>query len=421
MFGMSPGMMFAAKVRDPVTGIEESVMDPAVQGYQFGAYARGVSPETMAGTGGSYIDHPMGAQIDPRMFDRNLGYVAGLSVPEAQAFYWSLNDLELIKFQNDLVEGGFFKGKPVLGIRDQATSEAFGNFLQMSMANPDKSIDQLIKEAKGANLGVLRDAVNQKMYGKSGLGSASSTVTNIRVTDKQTLSSMLDVVGRELFGEYLDPAVKAQLIDKLRTQEFEYGVEQTKREIQAAGDASSQDLNAFMEAMISQESGGDPNAVNPDTGAFGLGQFMYWNDWAREAGSDPRDISADNQRRVMKFKLAQYHETYGNWRDVAVAWYAGPGNVAMARAGGGTQPETYGPSIQAYANGVLSKMDEYMNAPITTGGSSKTTTKFNFNETLPSAEIRAQEELKRLDPARYFGTQFAKQADAFFSLLNGVR
>lgn len=399
-------------------GYSTGLMDPKAENYRIGAYARGVSPETLAGSRGSYFDNPMGAQIDPRMSDRNLGYSAGMSIPEAEAFYWSLNDLELIKFQNDLFEAGFMPQKPTLGLRDSATDTAFGNFLRTSMVNPDKPIDLLLKEGKSRNLGLLREKINAKLYGKSGLGSASSTVTNVNVTDKQTLGSMLDVVGRELFGEYLDPAVKAQLIDKLRTQEFQYGVEQNKLEMQAAGDSSSKDLNSFMEAMISQESGGDPNAVNPDTGAFGLGQFMYWSDWAREAGAEPRDISPDNQRRVMKFKLAQYYETYGNWRDVAVAWYAGPGNVAMAKTGGGNRKETYGPSIQSYADDLLYKMNSYMNEPIGTGGSTGT---YGTSESLPSADIRAKEELKRLDPDRYLGTQFAKQADAFFGLLNGVR
>jgi hypothetical protein len=87
------------------------------------------------------------------------------------------------------------------------------------------------------------------------------------------------------------------------------------------------DVETFMASLSGTESGGNPHARNARTGASGTFQIMpgNWAPWAREAGVDPSDTSAEAQNRVARHKLEQYFEQFGSWGAVAVAWYAGPG------------------------------------------------------------------------------------------------
>lgn len=119
------------------------------------------------------------------------------------------------------------------------------------------------------------------------------------------------------------------------------------------------DLSRFMDALIGQESGGDANATNSRTQAMGLGQILpsNWEPWNIEAGLNPNDYSEANQRAVIRFKLKQYFDKFGNWEDVAAAWYSGSPRTAYTQyelnrpQGAGDEP-----SIQEYVDGVISRM-----------------------------------------------------------------
>lgn len=86
-------------------------------------------------------------------------------------------------------------------------------------------------------------------------------------------------------------------------------------------------IDVFMAALSAQESGGNPQARNPSTGAYGQWQILEsnWPSWAQEAGLG-RDApqTPENQRRVARFKMLQYFNDYGSWDAVAIAWFAGP-------------------------------------------------------------------------------------------------
>ncbi|MBQ7705234.1 MAG: transglycosylase SLT domain-containing protein, partial [Selenomonadaceae bacterium] len=84
----------------------------------------------------------------------------------------------------------------------------------------------------------------------------------------------------------------------------------------------------FFAAVASQESGGDYNAENGRTGAFGKYQIMpeNWASWAEEAGLSPdAPKTPENQEIIAKFKLGQYFDKYGA-EGALVAWYAGEQN-----------------------------------------------------------------------------------------------
>ena len=124
----------------------------------------------------------------------------------------------------------------------------------------------------------------------------------------------------------------------------------------------SKGINAFMSAIGGQESNNNPNAVNSDSGAHGTYQIMpeNWKSWARDAGL-PEDAprTAENQEIVARHKMLEYYKQFGNWRDVAIAWYAGPGAVNYSEAAK-NRPQYYNgrryPSINEYADSVMDRM-----------------------------------------------------------------
>lgn len=123
--------------------------------------------------------------------------------------------------------------------------------------------------------------------------------------------------------------------------------------------------DAFMRALIAQESGGDPNAQNARTGAFGIGQIMpeNWSSWAGAHIGDPNaPQTPENQQRVVHGKLGEYFNKYQDPRLVAAAWYAGPGYADSmlegkplfdpnAKQGNGDEP-----SVNEYVSQVIGRM-----------------------------------------------------------------
>ncbi len=93
-------------------------------------------------------------------------------------------------------------------------------------------------------------------------------------------------------------------------------------------------IDQFMGAISSQESGGDYDAVGPTTRSGENAQGRYqilpsnWPSWAVEAGL-PADAPQTpmNQEIVARHKMLAYYDQFGSWESVAVAWFAGPDRV----------------------------------------------------------------------------------------------
>lgn len=122
-------------------------------------------------------------------------------------------------------------------------------------------------------------------------------------------------------------------------------------------------LEQFMAAISGQESGGDYNAVNSDSGASGRFQIMpaNWPSWSVEAGLPAgAPMTPANQDRVAAFKMQQYYNQTGDWGDVAAMWYSGSPVDAYTDAeldrpqGGGKYP-----SIREYVNSIVGKLGDY--------------------------------------------------------------
>lgn len=137
--------------------------------------------------------------------------------------------------------------------------------------------------------------------------------------------------------------------------------------VAGAGTGGS-DVDRLFRAITGQESGGT-NAVNPHSGALGIGQVMPSNvrAWSREALGyeiSPQQFAADVnlQRQIVNFKLDQYFregmQRTGNQREAvryaAAKWYSGSGNNRN-----NYRPQSYNghgyPSIGSYADQVYQR------------------------------------------------------------------
>ncbi len=130
--------------------------------------------------------------------------------------------------------------------------------------------------------------------------------------------------------------------------------------IEEAPEANVSGREAFINAIAGQESGGNYNAENGDTGAYGKYQIMpsNWPEWAEEAGigaDAPR--TPENQEIVARFKLGQYYDKYGA-RGAAIAWYGGEGALNYSDEALNRKQGDNGeyPSINEYADEVLGRM-----------------------------------------------------------------
>lgn len=132
--------------------------------------------------------------------------------------------------------------------------------------------------------------------------------------------------------------------------------------IEDAPEATVSGKEAFINAIAGQESGGNYNAENGDTGAYGKYQIMpsNWPAWAEEAGigaDAPR--TPENQEIVARFKLGQYYDKYGA-RGAAIAWYGGEGALNYSEEALNRKQGDNGeyPSINEYADEVLGRMGD---------------------------------------------------------------
>lgn len=130
--------------------------------------------------------------------------------------------------------------------------------------------------------------------------------------------------------------------------------------IEEAPEATVSGKEDFINAIAGQESGGNYNAENGDTGAYGKYQILpsNWPSWAEEAGigaDAPR--TPENQEIVARFKLGQYYDKYGA-RGAAIAWYGGEGALNYSEEALNRKQGDNGeyPSINEYADEVLGRM-----------------------------------------------------------------
>lgn len=96
-------------------------------------------------------------------------------------------------------------------------------------------------------------------------------------------------------------------------------------------------INAFSNALVGIESGGNYDAKGPvqSDGDYAIGKYQImksnWSSWAQEAGLPPdAPPTPENQDIIFKNKTKQYYTDFGgDWGKVAIAWHAGPGRADL--------------------------------------------------------------------------------------------
>lgn len=153
------------------------------------------------------------------------------------------------------------------------------------------------------------------------------------------------------------------------------------------------DNRLLQEAIKQQESGGDYNVVNPDSGAFGAYQFMpeTYNYAARGAGVDPSDRSPQAQDAAAQFLIGEYMNQFNDPELVARAWYGGPGNVQ----GSIDSDEGNYPTIREYGQQVMQRLRNSGATPFT----------FNAKDTDGNSFLKMNAYIRSNNPNEAFDQQ----------------
>lgn len=142
-----------------------------------------------------------------------------------------------------------------------------------------------------------------------------------------TASAYLKRYGGDMLGT--DAMRAGVLINGKASDDLAYGaVQQSTLALKAATSAASNPGNALLDAVIGQESGGDPNAVSPK-GAKGVMQVMDATNTNPGFGIKPaQDDSPEERARVGRDYLTAMVTRYpGDLNKALAAYNAGPGAV----------------------------------------------------------------------------------------------
>jgi hypothetical protein len=192
--------------------------------------------------------------------------------------------------------------------------------LQVKKAQQDTAVTMIEKNLSDDDL----DGANKMINAAAGSGLIDEKEI-MGYRQKVRKASMVLATGnektiRDVIGEF-DP-YDPDLLNKVTNKLFESGFGKV------AGSTGNITVDSLKAAIMGQESGGNANAVNSRTGAYGLFQIMpdNWDSWSTEAGIPGADMSdPEAQKKVAAFKMGQYAERFGV-DGAIVAWYAGEAN-----------------------------------------------------------------------------------------------
>jgi hypothetical protein len=342
------------------------------------------------------------------------------------ANYLNMTEGELVRLQHMLfVELGYGNIENLTwGMRNQETTDALTallNFIAESYptADPVYVIDQLkqaqtfknqdsYNEDLRRNVDQLRERYEQ--------AHALPSPQDMDMIAKTATQTVLGYDGPPQVQE----AVRAAVEGSLRAQAEASPEHLIYRQALEELEGSEEDLTKFMMALSGQESSGNAGLTNPDSGAYGEWQIMpgSWAAWTKEFNLDPNDRSRENQYRVARAKLSQYFGQFGNWADVASAWYSGQGlrywsPAAQNRAQYSGQNKY--PSILEYVNQVMARFQGQGGLPSYTGGNAIEPPTLGVRPM--SADAAALEAIKTTDPVRFFSERYRMAAMNFMGML----
>jgi hypothetical protein len=315
----------------------------------------------------------------------------------------SMDNDSLVVLQMGMYDAGLFgDGKPIWGVVDGGTQDAYRNLLAATIQNPGSTVTEMLRR--------LQDQQAEEV-GRDAQKKRQDRV--VELTDPATVRTQANDMARQILGRRLTAEEEQVLVSMIHGREQQQATKafDMSDELENAG---LSDLDKFMAAIASKESGGNYDARNPDSGAYGKFQIMpsNWPAWSQAAGLPPHaPRTPENQERVARFIMAGYYKQFGNWRDVAIAWYAGPGRVN--RSGGRDAPQGKYPSINKYADDVMARF--HGSGPVAADPLNPESSLSVLEGFDPSANLR--EELRRMDPARAGAMDFSEQMSSFLDLL----
>ena len=359
----------------------------------------------------------------------------GMTFPEILAWMAGLSEDDLIAFQHKLWRAGFYgDGKPQWGLMSELDVGAFDSMVTAKINyGQDQSFDSFWEDMYAREAQYQTDEIAQQI---------ADMETNLyaQVTDDMTLDSLIDQVSFNLLGQAkgaISPEQREQIKKSIQSQEYNhflandpsYLAAKEEQALIAQGPANDSTVTAFANAIMSGESGGDPSAVNPHSGAWGLFQFMpqTWATVTSRYGFDPNDRSPENQWAVATTYMNDLYGRFGNWWDVAVAWYAGENSESIGTYGRATSHNSAEqandhPSIRKYADDAINRFNANMTGQAGgVSGAGVPAVNVHQIETLPSAEALIQEAIKNANPEEYGSELVANQGREFFNMLLGAQ
>lgn len=193
-------------------------------------------------------------------------------------------------------------------------------------------------------------------------------------------------------------------------------------------------VDTFLNAIMTGESHGDPNAKNPHASASGL--FGYtdgtWNHFAGylHARDAPPEVQWAKARADVANKLAAYK---GDWRSVAMSWYlpAAVGNPALANsvpaksAGNTLTPNQYADLVLRRMASIGGDQSAQPTGPAPMVGLSPipsgadALSPLRINVTTPDLGAEAVERARKEHPVESGAHDVASVFDQFLSLVGG--
>lgn len=204
------------------------------------------------------------------------------------------------------------------------------------------------------------------------LSNAGATLGNAMVEGRrqQSLSDLAPLLQQGKYGEAgaalmpIDPAKGLALIEKQKQMdEFKTLYPDANMAVSpapaaAAGQQIQLPASVLKQAIIGQESGGNPNIKTSVDGAIGIGQITPGT-FARYAKPEERIDNPKDNLAVSHRMIDLYSQKYGDPARVAVAYFSGEGNVAPP---GSPTPwkndakDGNGKSVSSYVSDVLGRM-----------------------------------------------------------------
>jgi len=360
-------------------------------------------------------------------FNRHLPEQTKMLTPsQAMALLGSMDESYLLSLQQQMWDAGLYamvgEGvRPEWGKADPFTRSAFQKLFLEASTDPDTPISQVLAQMAERNIRGLAD-----VPGAPGSSSGQAPDFTPEVASEETLSALVDEMAQNLLGKYIPDEQKADLIKRLQEREIGTQRQRYQQDLDqfnqgggsgGGGVPGMEDIDVFMQAISGLESGGNYEAQNPG-GAHGKYQIMpsNWRPWAERAGLGPNaPQTPENQEIVAKRIMMDYFAQFGNWRDVAIAWFAGPGAVGAAGAENRSDGNI---TVREYADRIMDSMASLRAGTGGPAGQAGGTQYPAIERFDPAAEAEAI--IKGQDPAGWVGHQFANRAVEFYNLLGGV-